>query len=207
MKNNNSNDRPIVEAALESGEVVTDILMRGDALAEIPVIGTAIKICKAADAFRDRAFAIKLSKFVQHLEDITEEQKDKLKEKMLSGEAQKVGETLFFVLEHVTDLDKPSLLSQIFLAYIDGVVTGEELRRLSRAVDMAFADDLKQLLKAEVVQDRSYEPWMRYLVPSGLTQLVGSGALGSAGTLYCEITPLGKKLISAYSYGKSTISH
>ena len=202
---NNLKDRPVVEATLESGEVVADILMRGDALAEIPLIGTAIRICKAADTIRDRAFAIKLSRFVLNLESITEEQKRKLKDKMRAGmdDAQRVGETLLFVLERVTDLDKPLLLSQIFLAYIDGVVSSESLRRLCQAVDMAFPDDLKQLLAVEPPARKSDEPWMRYLVSSGLTRLVGTQTVEDiGGRNYCEITPLGQMLRLAYFHSK-----
>ena len=199
-----SKDYPVAEAALESGEVVADILMRGDVLADIPLIGTAIKICKAADSIRDRAFAIKLSRFILNLGSITEEQKNKLKEKMGAGteEAQKIGETLLFVLERVTDLDKPFLLSQIFLAYVDGVVSSDELRRLCQAVDIAFADDLQQLLAAKIIPEESNEPWMLYLVASGLTQLATSTMFDDAGRLYCVITPLAQKLRSIYSHGR-----
>ncbi|MFZ2161090.1 MAG: hypothetical protein WAW02_02625 [Sideroxyarcus sp.] len=200
-----SKDRPIVEAILEGGEVVADILMRGELLAEIPLIGTAIKVCKAADSIRDRAFAIKLSNFVLNLEGISEEQKDKLKEKMGAGteEAQKVGETLFFILDRVTDLDKPILLSQIFLAYIDGVVSSEYLRRLCQAVDTAFPDDLQEFLIAEVTLQKSDDRWMRYLVPSGLTRLVGTQTIDEIGAKnYYEITSLGQALRQAYIHAK-----
>lgn len=204
MEIDNSKDRPVAEAALESGEVITDILMRGDILAEIPLIGTAIKICKAADSIRDRIFAAKLSKFILSLESITEEQKNKLREKMAAGaeEAQKVGETLLLILERVTDLNKPFLLSKIFLAYIDGVVSSDELRRLSQAVDAAFADDLEQLLAADKIPEKSEEPWMQYLIASGLTRLVAGQSWSESGKLYCEITPLAQKLRSAYFYGR-----
>lgn len=205
MEINNSKDRPVVEALLESGEVITDILMQGEVLAEIPFVGTAIKICKAADSIRDRAFAVKLSKFVLNLENITEEQKIKLKEKMGAGteEAQKIGETLLFVLERVTDLDKPLLLSQIFLAYLDDVVSSESLRRLYQAVDIAFPDDLQRLLAVETIPSKSDEPWMRYLVSSGLTRLVGTQTIDDiGGRNYCEITSLGLMLREAYFHVK-----
>jgi hypothetical protein len=206
MEINNSKDRPVVEAALESGEVITDILMRGDILAEIPFIGTAIKICQAADSIRDRAFAIKLSQFVLNLENVTEKQKIKLKEKMGAGteEAQKVGETLFFVLERVTDLDKPFLLARIFLAYIDGFVSSEELRRLFQAIDTAFADDLQYLLTTEVTPEKSEELWMQHLMASGLTQLVGGQVWSDLGKIYYEITPLAKMLRRAYFHGQNS---
>lgn len=204
MEINNSKDRPVAEAALESGEVVADILMRGDILAEIPFIGTAIKICQAADSIRDRSFATKLLAFIRNLDGITEEQKNKLKEKMSAGteETQKVGETLFFVLERITDLGKPFLLSKIFLAYIDGVVSSEELRRLSQAIDTAFTDDLKQLLAADKIPEKSEELWMQYLIASGLTRLIAGQSWSESGKLYCEITPLAQKLRSAYFHGQ-----
>lgn len=199
-----SKERPVVEATLESGEIIADTLMRGDVLAEVPLIGTAIKICKAADAIRDRAFALKLVKFIQNLEDITEEQKQKLKKKMNGGdeEAQKVGATLLFVLERVTDLDKPILLSQLFLAYIDGIVSSEELRRLSQSVDSAFSDDLQRLLSSQRLPEKSDEPWMQYLAASGLTRPVAGQTYDDIGKLYYEVTLLGQKLRNAYFHGR-----
>ncbi len=200
-------NRPVLEASLESGEVAVNILTHGDVLAEVPLIGTAIKICKAADAIRDRAFAMKLSRFVKQLECISEEQKEKLKSKIRSddSEAQKVGETLLFVLERVTDLDKPLLLAHIFLAYIDGVILSDELRRISQAVDIAFADDLQKLLMAHKVPGASTEPWMQYLVSSGLTRLVAGQTIDEIGKLYYEVTPLAHKLRNAYFHGRKQI--
>lgn len=203
-----SSDHPVVEAALESAEVVTDILTRSEVLAEVPFVGLAIKFCKAADSIRNRAFAAKLSGFLQNLEGISEEQKNKLKEKMSANleEAQKVGATLLFVLERVTDLDKPLLLSQIFLAYIDNIISNDEFRRLAQAVDAAFADDLQRLLITHKTPERSTEPWMQYLVASGLTRLVVGQTYGDLGTLYYEITPLGNKLKNAYFHGRKDMA-
>ena len=199
-----SKERPILEAALESTEVIADVLTRGEAFADIPFIGTAIKICRAADAARDHAFAQKIARFVQNLENMTDDQRSKLKGKMAGGDeqARKVGETLFFVLERVTDLDKPLLLSQLFLAYVDGVVSSVELRRLSQSVDSAFADDLQMLLTAHKSPDKSDEPWMQYLVASGLTRLVAGQTYNEIGKLYYEVTPLAHKLRNAYFHGR-----
>jgi len=203
MKRQDSKDRPIVEAVLESGELIVDVLMHGDVLADIPFIGTAIKWCKAKDSIKDYAFASKLAQFVQNLEGISQEQRNGLKEKMNAGteEAQKIGETLFFVLERVTDLDKPSLLAKIFLAYVDEIITGEELRRLCQAVDTAFSDDLQQLIDVQLVPPKSAEPWMQHLVASGLTRLRGAQTIDDISNhIYCEITPLGKALRIACAY-------
>lgn len=199
-----STERPVIEAALESGEVIADILMHGEILAEIPVIGTAIKLCKAADSIRDRAFAMRLSPFLENLGRITETQKNRLKIKISSEptETRKVGEVLFFVLERVIDLDKPPLLAKIFLAYVDGIVSSEELQRIAQAIDTTFIGDLRQLLALEEIPDESMEPWMFDLVASGLTRLRGAGTIGDTGRLYCIVTPLGRRLKEAYSYAQ-----
>jgi hypothetical protein len=193
-----STDRPVAEAILESGEVTIDVLMQGDALAEIPFIGTAIKICKAIDNIRDRAFAAKIALFVTNLHSITDEQKNRLKVKMSANneESTKVGETLFFVLEQITDLDKPALLAKVFLAYVDGIASAEELRRLCHAVNVTFGDDLHKFLA--VSEPREIITLMA-LVHSGLTQIYSDNGFNGSGVMY-RITPLGMKLREIYCF-------
>nr|VFK56365.1 MAG: hypothetical protein BECKTUN1418F_GA0071002_108610 [Candidatus Kentron sp. TUN]VFK58736.1 MAG: hypothetical protein BECKTUN1418D_GA0071000_10889 [Candidatus Kentron sp. TUN]VFK62653.1 MAG: hypothetical protein BECKTUN1418E_GA0071001_108410 [Candidatus Kentron sp. TUN] len=55
-------ERPILEAILETSEVVADIVTDDQVLSGIPVIGTAFKVLKAVNAIRDRVFAAKLLK-------------------------------------------------------------------------------------------------------------------------------------------------
>lgn len=196
------NDRPVIEALLEGGETIANIVLHDNILSEVPIIGHAIRTCKAIDSIRERAFIAKLAPFMGSLCTLSEKQKESLKEKISSSpyEARKVGETLFFVLERLTDLDKPSLLAAVFTAYIDGAISCEELQRTAQAIDVAFLTDIKQLLAIEDIQPEYMEPWAFALIASGLTRLAGSGALGDAGRLYCIISPLGAKLKEAYSY-------
>jgi hypothetical protein len=197
-------DRPLLEATLEGFEVVVDALMKDEVLASIPFIGTAVKLCKAVDDIRNRAFATKLARFVTTLSSAEQETKGKWRRRVAESpeEAQKVGETLFFVLERLTDLDKPALLSQLFTAFVDEVISGEELRRLAQAIDACFADDLKRLLESTDVPAKSDEPWLRYMAKSGLTQIVAGETWDEAGQLFFEISPLGHKLRQAYSHAR-----
>ena len=200
----NPKDRPILEAVLESGEVVADALMRGDILADIPVIGTAFKLCKAGDSIRDRAFAAKLMKFLSGLDAIPEQSKQQIKDKIASSpdEAAKVGESLFLVLERITDLDKPLLLSYLFLAYTDAVITADDLRRFAQVVDSSFADDLRMFLEVKDLPVKSGEPWMQFLAHTGLTYAVAGQTWEDAGQIYYESTSLGNKLRNAYYHGR-----
>lgn len=196
-------DRPFLEATLETSEAVIDALTDDKMLAEIPVIGTAIKVCKAIDDLRNRAFIAKLARFVSTLSTVQEVVKQKWRERVVESpeEAQKVGETLFFILERFTDFDKPILLSQLFLAYVDGHISSQELRRLAQAIDSCFSDDLKQLLDTHRLPQRSDASWMRYLSAAGLTQIAAGQTWDESGNYY-EVSPLGHKLRNAYLHGR-----
>lgn len=199
---NTSEDRLILETCLETSEAAIDIFISNDVLADIPIIGTAFKILKTAESLRNRAFAAKLAAFAQSLGDQSEKDKQTLKEKIRSNpeEAKRVGETLFLVLDRLTDIDKPTILGCIFLAYIDGVISGSDLRRMSQAIDASFTDDLKKLLSCDKIPPMSTDPWFKYLSTSGLTAPDSSGALSAGGTYYVE-TPIANMLRKAYTYG------
>ena len=49
-------DRPVLEAALTNVEAFVDALTSNTAVAAIPVIGTAFKLCKGVDVFRAASF-------------------------------------------------------------------------------------------------------------------------------------------------------
>lgn len=205
MKTSPSKDRTVLEAVLESSEVVADTFMKGDFIAEIPIIGTAFKICKAADTMRERAFAAKLAAFISGVESVDDSKKEKMRDRVKSSrdEANRIGETLFFVLERVTDLDKPAILSKLFLAYIDNVISGPDLRRMAQAIDAAFCDDLQRFIEVKDLPNKSESGWMQHLVSSGLTCAVAGKTFDEAGLLYYEATMLGKKFRTAYLWNGS----
>jgi hypothetical protein len=200
MKPSSSKDRPVLEAVLESSEVVADTLMKGDLIAEIPIFGTAFKICKAADSIRERAFVAKLAAFISGLDSVDDSKKEKMRDRVKSSpdEAKRIGETLFFVLERVTDCDKPAILSKLFLAYVDNVISGQDLRRMAQAIDTAFSDDLQKFIEVKTLPKKSESGWMQHLVYSGLTCAVTGKTIDEAGLLYYEATTLGNKFRTAY---------
>lgn len=198
--NKQKSDRPLLEATLESGEVVLDALMNGDALADIPFIGTAVKVCRAKDTIRDRIFAVKLQGFIECLQKITQKEKDKMREKIASNpeEAGKVGETLVMVLEQITDLNKPSVLAKLFLCYIEEIISANELRRLAQAINIAFGDDLILFLLAPSIRETSKVAWLESLVPAGLARVAVGKTWNDVGAVYFNVTPLGEVLRSAH---------
>lgn len=193
-------DRNFLEALLEGGEAALDLLTDNEAVRAVPVVGTAIRILKGVDDARDRALAAKLEKFIQD----PSLQSIRAREKLRNGisadpeEATKVGETLFLVIERMTDLDKPGLLAKVFLSYLDGVITAVELRRLAHAIDGAFTDDLLSLQTWQESAHVSYgSDWKQPLVGAGLTRIVAGTTWDSVGEVNYELTDLGRKLYLA----------
>jgi hypothetical protein len=202
------NDRPLLEASLESAEVIVDAVVNDEVLKEIPVVSIAISICKGIESIRNRVFAAKLQSFVfglgQNHEVLAAKYRRKIEES--PEDARHVGETLFMILERLSDLDKADLLAALFRAYIDNVITSEDLRRMAQAVDMSFMDDLRALFAVERHPKKSEEAWLRYLAPSGLTAPLGGNTFGDIGAVYYEVTPLGARLQNAYYHGRKKLA-
>jgi len=193
-------ERNFLEALLEGGEAALDLLTDNEAVKAVPVVGTAIKLLKGVDDARDRALVAKLEKFIQD----PSLQSARAREKLRSGiaadlnEATKVGETLFLVLDKMTDLDKPGLLAKVFLAYLDNVISAAELRRLAHAIDGAFTDDLISLQNWQESAHVAYaSEWKQPLVGAGLTRVVTGQSWDSLTDVNYELTELGRKLHQA----------
>lgn len=171
MTEKKKSERHLLDAVLTNSEVLVDSLTDNPAVAAIPVIGTAIKVCKAIDDMRARAFAKKLADFIEDPALRSNEAAEKIKRKISTDpdEATKVGETLFLVLDRFIDLDKPAVLARCYVAYLDDIISAEVLQRLAAAIDTAFAADLKRFMTEELDEYEDRRPWMANLVPSGLT--------------------------------------
>jgi hypothetical protein len=198
-------DRHLLEATLTNIEVAIDAITSNEAVAAIPVIGTAFKVCKGIDDLRSRAFAAKLRNFVLSPDLSKAAAKEAILKKVQASpeDAQKVGETLFLVLDRLIDLDKPEILAKVFVAFIDSQISAEELQRLAQAIDIAYCGDIHALLKAEesIINGATLDanpPWMKTLIPSGLT-INNAGGVGVVKTRN-EATPLGRLLWKAWRH-------
>lgn len=178
-------DRPVLDLAMTAGEVVSDTLTKGDALEAIPIVNLALKVVKAKDSIADSIYASKLVGFVNGIGDFTSEEREKAAAQFLKDDATKAGETVLLVLDRITDLDKPALLGFLFKQFAIGHITSEELRRLAVAVDIAFADDLRDFLtprSQQVGSEEQQEDCRRRLTPTGLTFLHIEGGGFDAGS-------------------------
>jgi len=138
----------LVEAASELSEAGFDQFLTSDLAKDIPIVGTAIKICTAIDNIRNRLYAAKLRAFISELENIPADKKESFRRKIAADSKQfdKLGENILLLLERTSDVEKPAYLASVFLAYLDGIIDRSTLRRLWEAIADAFVDDLTDLL-------------------------------------------------------------
>jgi hypothetical protein len=178
-----------LEHAIEQGVALFEELEASEVARVIPGIGHFVRVWKKVNDIRSRLLAAKLRKFVTDPSLQSEKAKQRMRERAGSEEAKKIGETLFLVLDKLTDMQKPVLLAKVFAGYLDGEMSASDLRRLCDAIDAAFTDDLMQLLNTT---DES-KLWKRYLASSGLTFLI-VGSWGDSPDPY-ELSPLGELFI------------
>ncbi|MCA9036304.1 MAG: hypothetical protein KDA91_14310 [Planctomycetaceae bacterium] len=199
-------DSPMLELTLETAETVADNLLDSDVLKEIPVVGTALKLCKAADNVRNRLFIAKLQRFLLAT-NVDPDTKAKWRAKASASpeEAAKIGESICLMLDRLADLTKAELIGTLFVAYTSDVIDHDKLQRLTQAIDVAFIADIKMLLSKHKLPEDSTEPWMMHLVPSGLTQITGGKTLDSVGAIYCNATKLGHSLRNAYFHARRLV--
>lgn len=193
-----SDERPLVEAALELAEVGFDQFLSSDLTKDIPIVGTAIKICSAVDNIRNRLYASKLRAFILESERIPEETKETFRKKITSSPAEfnRLGENLLLLLERISDVERPAIMATIFLAFLDGRIDRDTLRRLWEAIADAYLDDVKTLLgHPTTVANNSH---LRYLYRTGLTELESGKTIDSVGHLTFKVSGLGCRLIDSY---------
>ena len=201
-KNPMSNDRPLVEASLELAEVGFDQFLTSDLAKDIPVVGTAIKICSAAGHIRNRLYASKLRAFITESERIPFEKKAEFKKKIISSPEQfnRLGENLLLLLERMSDVERPAIMATMFLAFLDGLIDQDTLRRMWEAIADAYIDDIKALLGYPTTVPNNFH--LRYLYKTGLTELESGKTIDSAGQLTFKVSGLGYRFIDAYDRTK-----
>lgn len=199
-------DRNFLEAALDNVEVLLDAATENEAVKAIPILGTAIKLCKGYDDLRNKAFAAKIYKFVTEPSLQSAQSKARLSNALHTqeGAAEEVGEALFLTLEKLADMRKPAILAQVFVAYLDEVIDLATFRRLAAATDQAYFDDIELLL--EVPENHSEKEglvWKMRLLGTGLVSPVGGETWAEGGMIFLKMTDLATSFRKAIAHAKT----
>ena len=88
-----------------------------------------------------------------------------------------VGENLIMLLDRLDDLEKPSMISKVFKAYLNGNINYHQFLRFAAVIDKILVKDLQNLLDAISSQKSSPEVFAEYLYPFGMSRIEFDDAL------------------------------
>jgi len=162
-------ERHVLEAFLNGIEAVVDFVVENEAVAAVPVVGTAWKLVQGLDDLRSKILKAKLHGFLTEPSLLRSVDAGRIRSRLGKDEQREtIGEALFLTLDKMTDLKKPELLGRAFAAYLDEVIDSETLLVLAHAIDSAFVGDLEYFLMHHDPEGQEGNPSAFRLLPAGL---------------------------------------
>lgn len=143
-------DPSIQDIAIDAAELGIDALLEDGPIKDIPIIGTIARVIGAGANVRDMLFARKLLRFLKGLDQVSERERRKFREKAEGNPEfrQRLGEHLVLLLERLDDMMKPDLVARVFREYLTGSLPYEDFLALSLAVDRCLLSDLAFIQEA-----------------------------------------------------------
>lgn len=107
------------------GETALDIALDEGVIRDIPIIGTAISLFKAGDKVKAYLFTKKILSFLEEIEKIPSQQREKFFEKNISSEKEqdKLTDTLLLYIESANNFIVCKLLGRCLKLYINGTIS------------------------------------------------------------------------------------
>lgn len=133
--------------AKEIGEITIDSILKDGFVRDIPIINTISSFLDVGFRIKERIFAKKIIKFLSQLEDTTSSERGEVIKEIESKQSygSKVGESLILIIEKMDDLEKPTIMGNLFLSLIKREIDYETFLRLSTTLLRIFTPDLYSL--------------------------------------------------------------
>jgi hypothetical protein len=188
----------VVDTSVELLEALGDQFFDDGLLKDIPILGTAVNIARLGKSITDRIFLAKVSKFIVSLSEVEEIEKQKFYGQLESDQRlrKKTGEVIVLILDRFDDLEKSEILAKVFISHIKGVISFDQFRKLASAIDLAYIEDLRQLVNSKVLSATDMQDSLRGLLRTGLTAISEQGvSVGGVVCLPINTTDMGKLFI------------
>ncbi len=166
----------IRDLGFDLAEIAIDQVMDGGILREVPIFGAIAAAVKGVQNVRDRLLVKKVYSFLLPLANLPQTERDAFARKHLDDpkKAKKLGEALVLILDTFDDFEKPPMLAKMYAALVRGKIRLDTFRRLAAAIDIGFADDLKNFaIAAFDAKDRTNS----VLTSTGLVRFTGDGTV------------------------------
>jgi hypothetical protein len=135
------------DIGINISEAALDALQKDGLFRDIPIVSTVVGLVKLGGAIRDYVFLKKLMRFLHHLNDIPQQEREAFINELRSEkQAQRVGENLLLLIDRYDHYDKITLMAKLFGGYVAGEIDYGQFIRFSLVVDRAFVEDLREML-------------------------------------------------------------
>jgi len=193
----------VFDTSVELLEALGDQVFDDGLLKDIPILGTAVNLARIGKTITDRIFLKKVAKFLVSLSEVEEIEKQKFYSRLETDQRlrQKTGEVIVLILDHFEDLEKPEILARVFISHIKGVISFDQFRKLASAINLAYVEDLRQLVDSKGRSTTDIQESRQGLLRTGLTAISQHGVPVQSGfgedVVYSPITTtaLGKLFI------------
>ena len=138
------------ELVVTAAEAGLGSVLEQEALKQIPVFSSLIKIGSLGINLRDRLFAKKLLRFLREIGDIPQDKRIAFAQELNSKkQKRRAGESILLLLDRLDDMKKPEIIGRIVRLAILGKIDFETSMKLSAMVDRSYISDLSLLPEAE----------------------------------------------------------
>lgn len=133
----------------EAAEILLDATLDEGLLREIPVFGWIAKTFGFVSSIRERIFLKKILRFLHETQATTAKERRMFAARMEADpeHQQKVGESLFLLLDRHETVEKSELLGRLFAALIRMDISDRDFERYAYILDRLFVEDLIGLAK------------------------------------------------------------
>ncbi len=156
----------IKELSSNALEIVLDDNLDNGILKDIPFFGSAVKIAELTMSIRDHFFLKKLSRFIYQLSDLSEADKETIKNFSKSPDSEIISNKLIQVIDNVTDIEKSDLIGKLFISFCSGKINKSNFLRAIDTIHHYFLEDLKSFIYHSHCLDSTYEDLEYYKIES-----------------------------------------
>jgi len=167
----------VFDTSVELLEALGDQVFDDGLLKDIPILGTAVNLARLRKTIADRLFLKKVEKFLVSLSEVEETKKQKFYDRLETDQRlrEKTGEVIVLILNRFDDLEKPEILARVFRSYMNGIIGFNQFRQLASAVDIAYIEDLWQLVNSKGRSPTDVQDSRQGLLRTGLTAISQHG--------------------------------
>src|SRR5262249_41899514 len=115
-------NKDLQEVAIDLSEAALDSLTHDQLIKDIPVIGTFVRLARAAMSIPNRIFAKKVERFLSIVNSISHEKRDQFHARLDADPdlRRKAGEVVVLTLDRAEDLQKAAIIGKLFSHFVIG---------------------------------------------------------------------------------------